>query len=88
MIILVSEPIVIILLCIANMGSPDDFLQSGIGRYIGMIATDLIYLWLIGIMHRLINKKMRILPIRYWSLIIAVPIVSIFCFKQFLKVLL
>lgn len=84
MIILVSEPIIIILLCIANMGSPDDFLQSGVGRYIGMIATDLIYLWLIGIMHHLINKKMRILPIRYWSLIIVVPIVSIFLLQTIL----
>lgn len=65
LIISISEPIVIGLLCIANLGSPDEFLQSGIGRYLGMIGTNIIYLWLIGLMHRIINKRIRDLPIKY-----------------------
>ena len=78
MIISVSEPIVIGILCVANMGTPNDFLQSSLGRYLGMIGTDLIYLWLIGIMHRTINKRLRNLPVKYWILIIIIPITSIF----------
>lgn len=78
LIISVSEPIVIGILYIANLGTPDEFLQSGLGRYLGMIGTDLIYLWLIGIMHRTINKRLRNLPIKYWILIIIIPITSIF----------
>ena len=84
LIISISEPIVIGLLCIANMGTPDEFLESGLGRYLGMIGTDLIYLWLIGMMHRIINKRIRDLPIKYWILIITIPIISIFLLRTML----
>ncbi len=84
LIISISEPIVIGLLCIANLGSPDEFLHSGIGRYLGMIGTNIIYLWLIGLMHRIINKKIRDLPIKYWILIITIPIISIFLLQTIL----
>lgn len=84
LIISVSEPIVIGILCIANMGTPEDFLQSGLGRYLRMIGTDLIYLWLIGMMHRIINKRIRDLPIKYWILIITIPIISIFLLQTML----
>ena len=82
LIISVADPLVIGLLCLANLGSPQDFLESGIGRYLGMIATDLIYLWLIGLMHRLINKRIKDLPIKYWILIITIPIISIFILRN------
>lgn len=78
LIISVADPIVIGILCIANMGTPDDFLQAGIGRYLGMIGTDIIYLWLIGLMHRIINKRIRDIPVQYWILIMVIPIISIF----------
>lgn len=84
LIISISEPIVIGLLCIANMGTPYEFLESGLGRYLGMIGTDLIYLWLIGMMHRIINKRIRDLPIKYWILIITIPIISIFLLQTML----
>lgn len=84
MIISIAEPIVIGILCIANMGTPEDFLQSGLGRYLGMIGTDLIYLWLIGMMHRIINKRIRDLPVKYWILIITIPIISIFLLQTML----
>ncbi|MCB6616650.1 sensor histidine kinase [Ruminococcus sp. 210702-SL.1.03] len=85
LIISISEPIVIGILCIANMGTPDEFLQSGLGRYLGMIGTDLIYLWLIGLMHRIINKRIRDLPVKYWILIITIPIISIFLLQTILE---
>lgn len=85
LIISVSEPIVIGILCIANMGTPNDFLQSGLGRYLGMIGTNLIYLWLIGLMHRIINKRIRDLPIKYWILIITIPIISVFLLQTILE---
>ena len=85
LIISISEPIVIGILCIANMGTPDEFLQSGLGRYLGMIGTDLIYLWLIGLMHRIINKRIRDLPVKYWILIITIPIISVFLLQTILE---
>ena len=85
LIISISEPIVIGILCIANMGTPDEFLQSGLGRYLGMIGTDLIYLWLIGLMHRIINKRIRDLPVKYWILIITIPVISIFFLQTILE---
>lgn len=85
LIISISEPIVIGILCISNMGTPDEFLQSGLGRYLGMIGTDLIYLWLIGLMHRIINKRICDLPVKYWILIITIPIISIFLLQTILE---
>ena len=67
-----------------NMGTPDEFLESGLGRYLGMVGTNIIYLWLIGLMHRIINKKIRELPIKYWILIIVIPIISIFLLQTML----
>ena len=84
LIISVSEPIVIGILCIANMGAPQDFLEPGLGRYLGMVGTNIIYLWLIGLLHRIINKRLRELPIKYWILIIAIPIISIFLLQTIL----
>ncbi len=55
-----------------------------IGRYLGMVGTNIIYLWLIGLMHRIINKKIRELPIKYWILIIVIPIISIFLLQTML----
>lgn len=84
LIISVADPIVIGIMCIANMESPEDFLQSVTGRYLGMIGTDLIFLWLIGMIHQIINKKIRDLPIKYWILIIIIPITSIFLLQTML----
>ena len=84
LIISISEPIVIGVLCIANMGTPNEFLESGLGRYLGMLGTNIIYLWLIGLMHRLINKGIRDLPVKYWALIILIPIISIFWLQTIL----
>ena len=82
LIISIADPLVIGLLCLANLGSPQDFLESGIGRYLGMVATDLMYLWLIGLMHRLINKSVKDLPVKYWILILTIPIISIFILRN------
>ena len=85
LIISLADPIVIGILCIANMGTPEEFLQSGIGRYLGMIGTDIIYLWLIGLMHRIINKRVRDIPVQYWILILVIPVFSIFILQFMIK---
>lgn len=82
LVISIADPLVIWLLCLANLGSPQDFLESSVGRYLGMIATDLIYLWLIGLIHGLINKRIKDLPVKYWILIITIPIISIFILRN------
>lgn len=78
LIISLADPIVIGILCVANVGMPEEFLQSSIGRYLGIIGTDIIYLWLISFTHRLIKKRIRDLPVGYWILIMVIPIISIF----------
>lgn len=78
LIISLADPIVIGILYVANVGMPEEFLQSSIGRYLGIIGTDIIYLWLISFTHRLIKKRIRDLPIIYWILIMVIPIFSIF----------
>lgn len=85
LIVSVSEPIVIGILCIANLGTPERFLQSSMGRYLGMIGTNIMYLWLIGIMHKVINKKIKNLPLKYWILIVIIPITSIFLLQTILN---
>ena len=82
LIISIADPLMIGILCVANLGTPVDFLQAGAGRYLGMIGTNLIYLWLIGMVHRIVKKKMRELPVKYWVLIIAIPIISIFLLQM------
>lgn len=78
LIISLADPIVIGILYVANVGMPEEFLQSSIGRYLGIIGTDIIYLWLISFTHRLIKKRIRDLPVKYWILIMVIPIFSIF----------
>ncbi len=78
LIISLADPIVIGILCVANVGMPEEFLQSSIGRYLGIMGTDIIYLWLISFTHRFIKKRIRDLPVRYWILIMVIPIFSIF----------
>ena len=78
LIISIADPIVIGILCVANVGVPNEFLQSSAGRYLGMVGTDIIYLWLISFTNRLVNKRVRELPLRYWLLIIVIPVFSIF----------
>ena len=57
---------------------PEEFLQSSIGRYLGIIGTDIIYLWIISFTHRFLKKRIRDLPVRYWILIMVILIFSIF----------
>lgn len=78
LIISLADPIVIGILYVANVGMPYEFLQSSIGRYLGIIGTDIIYLWFISFTHRFIKKRIRDLPVRYWILIMVIPIFSIF----------
>ena len=78
LIISLADPIVIGILYVVNVGMPEEFLQSSIGRYLGIIGTDIIYLWIISFTHRFLKKRIRDLPVRYWILIMVIPIFSIF----------
>ena len=78
LIISLADPIVIGILYVVNVGMPEEFLQSSIGRYLGIIGTDIIYLWIISFTHRFLKKRIRDLPVRYWILIMVILIFSIF----------
>lgn len=57
LIITIAEPLMIGILCLANMGIPTDFLEPGVARYLGMIGTKIIYLWLIALAHRIMKSR-------------------------------
>lgn len=84
LIITIAEPLMIGILCLANMGIPIDFLEPGVARYLGMIGTKIIYLWLIALAHRIMKSRVRDLPLKYWALILVIPITSVFILQLML----
>lgn len=84
LIITIAEPLMIGILCLANMGIPTDFLEPGVARYLGMIGTKIIYLWLIALAHRIMKSRVRDLPLKYWALILVIPITSVFILQLML----
>ena len=59
-----------------NIGLPSEIVMPGFKRIIGMVGTKIIYFWIIVFVCRLINKKIRELPIKQWIMIVLMPIVS------------
>lgn len=84
LIITIAEPLMIGILCLANMGVPTDFLAPGVARYLGMIGTKIIYLWLIALAHRILKSRVKDLPLKYWALILVIPVTSVFILQLML----
>lgn len=78
LIITIAEPLMIGILCLANMGVPTDFLAPGVARYLRMIGTKIIYLWLIALAHRILKSRVKDLPLKYWALILVIPVTSVY----------
>lgn len=77
LIILIADPILMGIMYILKLGSPQEFLESGMERIIGMAGTKILYIWMVFIITKVLKKKVRELPLKYWISIILMPIISI-----------
>lgn len=77
LIILIADPIMMGIMYILKLGSPNDLLKSGLERILGMVGTKMLYIWMVMIISRILMKKVSELPIKYWISIILMPIISI-----------
>ena len=59
-----------------NVGLPQEIVQQGIKRIIGMVGTKIIYFWIIVIGCRIFNKKFKDVPLKQWLLIFLMPVLS------------
>ncbi len=75
-IIFISEILFIGSMTVFDIGLPSQIVQQGLSRIIGMIGTKIIYFWIVVIVCRLINKKIREVPLKQWIMIFLMPVVS------------
>lgn len=75
-IVFISEILFIGLLNILEIGSPSEIGNQGINRIIGMVGTKIIYFWIVIFVCRLINRKIKEIPIKQWLTIILMPAIS------------
>lgn len=75
-IVFISEILFIGLLNILKIGSPSEIGNQGINRIIGMVGTKIIYFWIVIFVCRLINRKIKEIPIKQWITIILMPAIS------------
>lgn len=75
-IVFISEILFIGTMTALDIGLPSEIVQPGIKRVIGMIGTKIIYFWIVIIVIRLINKKIKEVPIKHWIMIFLMPVVS------------
>ena len=76
-IILIADPVLVGISYVSKIFTYEKLFQNGIGRIIGMLISKIMYLWLSAILTRILTKKVRELPLKYWISILLTPIVSI-----------
>lgn len=76
LIIFISETLFVGILMLMNYGEPSELLNSNTGRIIGMIGTKILDFWIIVYSYRIYKNKVKSLPLKYWMLILLMPILS------------
>lgn len=76
-IIVVSETIFIGSMTVLKLTTPEELSIRGPARISGMVGVKILYFWIIALVCRLINKKIREIPSKHWIIIISMPVVSI-----------
>ena len=76
-IILIADPILVGFSYVLRGVSYNDLFQHGTGRIIGMIISKIMYFWMAFAMVKILTKKVRELPFKYWVSIFLTPIISI-----------
>lgn len=75
-IVFISEILFIGIMAALNIGLPNEIVEQGINRIIGMVGTKIIYFWIVVFVCRLINKKLKEVPLKQWVMIFLMPVVS------------
>lgn len=75
-IVFISEILFIGIMTALNIGMPNEIVEQGINRIIGMVGTKIIYFWIVVFVCRLINKKLKEVPPKQWVMIFLMPVVS------------
>lgn len=76
-IILIADPVLVGISYVSKIFTYENLFQNRIGRIIGMLISKIMYLWLSAILTRILTKKVRELPFKYWISILLTPIISI-----------
>lgn len=76
-IILIADPILVGFSYVLRGVSYNDLFQQGLGRVIGMVISKIMYFWMAAAMIRILTKKVKELPLKYWISILLTPIISI-----------
>ncbi len=76
-IILIADPILVGFSYVLRGVSYNDLFQQGTGRIIGMVISKIMYFWMAFAMARILTKKVKELPFKYWISIFLTPIISI-----------
>jgi sensor histidine kinase YesM len=62
---------------VLKLTTPEELSIRGPARISGMVGVKILYFWIIALVCRLINKKIREIPSKHWIIIISMPVVSI-----------
>ncbi|MBQ7008457.1 MAG: GHKL domain-containing protein [Ruminococcus sp.] len=76
-IILITDPILVSVSYVSETFTYENLFQNGIGRMVGMIISKIMYFWMAIALSRILTKKVKELPLKYWISIILIPIISI-----------
>lgn len=76
-VILIVDPVFVGISYVSNIFTYESLFQNGIGRIIGMLISKVLYLWISAALARILTKKVRELPLKYWISILLTPIISI-----------
>lgn len=82
LIFFVSETLFVGILTLSGFGGSLDLLETGWGRFFGMVGTKLLEFWLIVYSCRIYKKKVRSLPLKNWVLILVMPVLSVIILNQ------
>jgi hypothetical protein len=75
-IVFISEILFIGIMTALDIGMPSEIVEQGTSRIIGMVGTKIIYFWIVVFVCRLINKKLKEVPLKQWVMIVLMPVVS------------
>lgn len=63
LIILVADPILMGIMYLLRLGSPNEALEAGTERIVGMVGTKFLYFWMVLIVSRVLMKKVKEIPL-------------------------
>ena len=76
-IILITDPVLVGISYISKVFAHNDLFENEAGRIVGMVITKVVYFWSSVALARILKKKVRELPLKYWISILLTPIISI-----------